>query len=199
MPPDQGLRYELAAVLGRRAALQRIARAHPRARVVDLDVADLALVPVVPQLAVVTPAALCALGLEDLPGGTPSAATQRAELLTGPESGFEILTPGLAALIEAGSTVAPLAYVEADYVGREGRQASAVWQSGRLVVGPLLLGPREPFETSTAPISVALRAVGLRTRARRDVFLIAGLGRHRRTAEWVGSEGTGENRTEENG
>lgn len=186
MAADQGLRYELAGVVGDLTVLTAMLRAHRGAALVELAVGGLGLLPVTGEVAAaVTPAALCALGLPELPGGTPEAARRRAEWVTGPESGFEVLTPGLVALIEAGSTLGAVAYLEADYLGLDGRQAAAVWRSGHLVAGPLLLGRRELFESGTAPISVALRALGVAAAGRRDEFVVAGLGRHRRTADWA--------------
>lgn len=184
--PDHGLRYELAGVLGPRDVLTRMARAHPAAAVVPLDAAGLALLPITAELAAeITPAALCALGLATLPAGTPHAARLRAGWSTGPESGFTVLTPGVVALIEAGSTLGRIAYAEADYLAREGTQAAAVWWAGHLVTGPLLLGRREEFRSGTAPISLALRALGVVASGRRDEFVVAGLGRHRRTVDWA--------------
>lgn len=193
MTPDQGLRYELAGVIGAAAVLATLAPVHPEARVVPLDVDGLGLLPVTATLAAqITPATLCVLGLDVLPGGDLAAARDRDSWLTGPESGFEVLSPGLAALVEAGSVRGPLAYVEADYVGLDGRQAAAVWRSGALVSGPLLLGRQEEFVSSTAPISVALRTLGVVAAGRRDEFVVAGLGRCRRTAHWHTAErGTG--------
>ena len=183
--PDQGWRYELAAVLGAPAVLTPLAQAHPAARIVPLAVPDLALVPVIAALAEgITAAALCGLDAGPLPGGSPAAAERRALLLTGPESGFAVLRPGLAAFIEAASTAGVLAYVEADYVAREGAQAAAVWRRGHLAVGPLLLGRQEEFVADLAPINVALRALGVAAAGRSDEFTVAGLGRHRRTADW---------------
>ncbi|WP_300009150.1 hypothetical protein [Pseudonocardia sp.] len=185
MAPDQGMRYELTAVVGTLSVLETLATAHPDARAVPLAVPGLGLLPVTAPLAgEITPASLCVLGSGPLPGGTRDAAHRRQSWLTGPESGFDVLTPGLAALVEAGSMRAPLAWVEADYLGLDGRQAAAVWRSGSLVCGPLLLGPREEFVSARAPISVALRALGVVAAARRDEFVVAGLGRHRRTADW---------------
>jgi hypothetical protein len=190
MAPDQGLRYELAGIIGAAEALAAMAAAHPDARVIPLDVDQLALLPVMPELAAdVTPAALCVLGLDVLPGGTPLAARRRAELLTGPESGFGVLTPGLVALLEACSTIGTVGYVEADYHGREGSQAAAVWRSGVLVSGPLLLGRQEAFAPGSAPISVALRILGVTAPGRLDEFVVAGLGRHRRTRDWIAAQG----------
>lgn len=186
MDPDHGLRYELAAVLGRLDVLDALAPIHPTATVVPLSAGGLALLPVTTELAAeVTPAALCALGLSTVPGGAPQDATRRAELLTGPESGFAVLTPGLVALIEAASLRGVLAYVEADYLGVDGRQASAVWSAGALVEGPLLLGRQEQFVSASAPVSVALRMLGVVADGRHDEFVVAGLGRLRRTADWA--------------
>ncbi len=186
MATDQGLTYELAGVVGTTAVLVAIAQAHPAATVVELGVAGLGLLPVTGEVAAdVTPAALCALGLPELPGGSPAAARYRAGWVTGPESGFAVLTPGLVALLEAGSMRGALAYLEADYLGLDGRQAAAVWRSGELVVGPLLLGRQEVFESATAPISVALRTLGVTAAGRRDEFVVTGLGRHRRTVDWT--------------
>lgn len=186
--PDQGLRYELAGVLGAADVLADAVALFGTAGV-PLDAAELVLVPVTADLAArVTPAALCALGLETLPGGSPDDARRRKSWLTGPESGFTVLTPGLVAVLEALSTRGSLAYVEADYQGRDGWQSAAVWGAGTLVTGPLLLGRQEEFVPSEAPVSVALRALGVAAAGRRGEFVVAGLGRHRRTADWLVGE-----------
>lgn len=189
---DAGMRYELAAVLGACDVLTAMAQVHPDAVVVPLDTAGLALLPVTTRIASeVTPAALCALGPHAvgtamLPGGSPYAARRRAGWLTGPESGFRVLTPGLAALIEVGSTIGPVAYVEAEYRGGKGRQAAAVWRGGHLVAGPLLLGRNEGYSAGPVPLTVALGSLGVAATGSRDEFEVAGLGRHRRTVDWVG-------------
>lgn len=190
MDPDQGLRYELAAVLGRTEVLRAMVPVHPAVAVVPLGVAELAVLPVTAELADgVTPAALCALGLDAVPGGAPGAARDRTDLLTGRESGFAVLTEGVAALVAAGSVRGTLAYVEADYLGPDGRQSAAVWRAGMLVWGPMLLGCREPFDSRTAPISIALRDLGVVAAGQRDEFVVAGLGRLRRTADWADEGG----------
>lgn len=180
-----GPRYELAGVIGGADALSGAA-AVLGIEAVPLDAADLVLLPITAEVAAqVTPAALCALGLDTIPGGTPDAAQRRESWLTGPESGFSVLTPGLVALLEAASTRGSLAYVEADYLGLNGHQTAAVWRAGNLVTGPLLLGRQEEFASSTAPVSVALRELGVVAAGRSDEFVVAGLGRHRRTADWM--------------
>lgn len=185
---DQGLRYELAAILGRTPVLQTLASALGRGSVAPLEAVDIGLLPITPDIArAATAAALCVFapsGSGLLPGGSTGAVIRRGALLSGPESGFDRMTPGLAALIEAASIRGRLAYVEADYMAREGRQSSAVWREGRLVSGPLLLGPTEQFVARDAPIAVALRTLGVIARGRRDEFLVAGLDRFRSTDAW---------------
>lgn len=144
--PDQGLRYELAAVIGAADALAGVA-AVLGVEAVPLDAADLVLVPVT-AAGEVTPAALCTPGMDVIPGGTPYAAQRREGWSTGRESGFAVLTPGLVAVVEAASTRGPLA-------------------------------------CSTASVSVALRELGVVSAGRRDDFVVAGLGRHRRKAGWL--------------
>ncbi|MHA6783627.1 hypothetical protein ACVGOW_21950 [Pseudonocardia saturnea] len=60
-----------------------------------------------------------------------------------------------------------------------------MWRAGTLVTGPLLLGRQEEFVSAAAPISVALRSLGVVAVGRRDEFVVAGLGRLRRTADWA--------------
>lgn len=184
--PDQGLHYELAAAVAAAAVLDPLTVVHPAARVVPLDTAGLGMLPVTTKLAaVVTPAMICTVLPSPIAWGPESTGRGSEVVTTGSESGFYRLTPGLLALLEAGSAAGPIAYLEADYVGREGHQTAAVWRDGALVRGPMLLGRNEPFSADAAPISVALRELGVIARGRRDEFLVAGLGRHRRTEDWV--------------
>lgn len=188
--PDQGNRYELAGAVAELEVLERLAEVHPAALLVPLDAPGFGLVPVTDALAAaVTPAMICAV----LDGGAPGAilggpeATGRpaAAMTTGPESGFARLTPGLLSLLEATSTGGPVAYLEADYTGHDGRQTAAVWIEGALLLGPLLLGRNEPFVAAEAPITQALRMLGVQSRGRLDEFVAAGLGRRRRTEDWI--------------
>ena len=177
-----GLRYELAAAVARRAVLHRLARLDASARVIRLRVAGLGLLPVTAELAEgFNPATLCALQA----GGPAASGAATAAMLTGPESGFTVLTPHLLTLFELGSHAGPIAYLEADYLGRDGWQSAVVWRGGRLALGPLLLGRHEVFCSDTAPISVALRTLGVTSAGRRDEFVVAGLGRCRSTAHWA--------------
>lgn len=182
---DQSLRYELAAVVGDLAALGPLSAVHPGARVVPLDVESVGLVPVTAELAAAAePSMICSVLGGPLTGGPRSVGRPGAEVVTGPESGFDLLTPGLVALLEAVSASGPVGYLEADYEGRDGRQTAAAWDRGAVVLGPLLLGRYEPFVAADAPISAVLRRVGIEGRTPGREFLMAGLGRYRRTAEW---------------
>jgi hypothetical protein len=144
--PDQGNRYELAGVVADIEVLAPLAEVHPAAVLVPLDAADLGLVPVTDELAAaVTPAMICAVLEWDIVGGPESTGRASAALHTGPESGFEHLTPGLLSLVEAVSAAGPVAYLEADYTGFDGYQTAAVWRHGALLLGPLLLGRTEQF------------------------------------------------------
>lgn len=186
MDLDQGIRYELAAVVAELDVLQPLAGVHPEVRLAPLAAPGFGLIPVTASLAAaVTPAMICAVPGLDIKGGPESTGRTAAALRTGPESGFARLTTGLLALLEAVSALGPVTYLEADYIGRDGRQTAAAWADGALLLGPLLLGRSEPFVPGQAPISLALRAVGVGGHGRRDEFVIAGLGRYRRTEDWT--------------
>jgi hypothetical protein len=180
---DQGNRYELAGVVAAVEVLAPLEDVHPSVHVVPLPAAGLGLVPVTAEVAAaVTPAMICVLGREALPPATGQSSTA---LTTGPESGFARLTPALLALVEAVSAAGPVAYLETDYTGRDGEQTAAVWRDGVLVLGPLILGRTEFFVPREAPISQALRMLGVPGDARHDEFVVAGLGQFRRTAGWL--------------
>lgn len=183
--PSHGLRYELAAIVARRAILGQVSRTQPAAGVVNLPVSGLGLMPATETVInTIDPVALCRSQPTRYAAPVHSAPRD-TELLIGPESGFRALTPALLALLEIASHRGPIAYLEADYLGRDGVQSAAVWRHGHVSVGPLLLGRREHFSAHTAPISIALRELGVTAIGRRDEFVVAGLGRHRSTASWA--------------
>ncbi len=182
---DQGTRYELSGVVGALPVLAPLTELHPGVRVVPLDAADLGLVPVTPGLAAgLTPAMICSVLRTGIDGGPESTGRASAQLHTGPESGFAHLTPGLLSLIEATSATGPVAYLEADYTGRDGWQTAAAWRDGTILLGPLILGRSEAFVPRRAPISQVLRLLGVSGSLRHDEFVVAGLGRCRRTVDW---------------
>jgi hypothetical protein len=183
---SHGLFYDLAAAVGRLAVLNFFARQNPAARVIPLQAGGLGLLPITEEAAVGF--GCTALVDPRAPASTTDAGEAEAgpsSLLTGPESGFSVLTPELVRLFETGSRLGPVAYIEANYLGREGWQSAVVWRHGRVDVGPLLLGRNEVFYSDSAPISIALRALGLTAVGRRDEFVVAGLGRRRSTQEWA--------------
>jgi hypothetical protein len=158
------MRYELHGVIARPEVLEPIVEQCRHVRPVLLDGAELAMVPLCEELY-----------------DTIDLAGFRVE----PDSGFERLSPGVAALITAASRHGAVAYLEADYTGHVGRQTAAVWLDCQIVYGPRLLVPGEPFpRDGSSPFCAALRYLGVQAVGRSDEFVVLGLGRHRRTEEW---------------
>jgi hypothetical protein len=158
------MRYELSAIVSTPAVLGTIGAQYRNARLVALATANLILVPVTDDLV---------LELD----GTGARVSI--------ETGFWQLSVGVHRLLVTGSVRGRIAYLEADYSGREGRQAAAVWQSGETIYGPKMLGRNEPFPArGNSPICGALRALGVTAAGRRDEFVVTGLGRFRRTVDW---------------
>ena len=163
MVVDQGIRYELRAMISFPDVLTPLAGTRPPARVALLD-QELALIPVTDDVA---------------------AALHCSHVRRPPETGFRALTAGVYAALRVASMAGPIAYLEADYMGRDGWQAAAVWSEGVAVYGPEYLHPTEPFPPrGEAPIAEALRRLGATPIGRRDEFVAVGLGRHRSTAAW---------------
>lgn len=165
MAVDQGFRYALCALVADLPVLEAAAAVLP----VDAHVVELAqgkaMVPVTRALT----SALVGTG-RPVP----------------PETGFWQLTPGVLQLVGDVSVAGPVAYLEADYLGHDGRQTAAVWESRELTDGPYILGRAEPFPRSGGgPIGAALRRLGVVAAGRRDEFVVLGLGLHRTTEEWA--------------
>ena len=100
----------------------------------------------------------------------------------------ESLPGGLTQLLEECSRHTPVAYVEAEFFGGTGQQASVVWEQGALAFGPVI----DPPETDPPPalgdraINQALRWMGIRPDAASiDEFEAIDLGRHRETDDWL--------------
>lgn len=180
MQPDQGNRYELAGLIAKIEVLAACEALHPDVGLVPLAAAGLGLVPLTDTL--LTDGLLAAL---------PQGGARAAGMTTGPESGFSRLTPALLALLERLSNEGHVAYLEAEYTGRDGAQTAAVWRDGVVVLGPLILGRSETFVPRHAPISHALRLLGVTGERYRDEFVVAGLGRYRRTVDWTPEEWDG--------
>ncbi len=161
------MHYDLSAIVSTPQVLEPISAQYRCARVVPLATANLALIPVTEDLVL------------DLDGKT---------IRVSPETGFRQLSIGLQRLLVTASARGPIAYLEADYFGREGRQTAAVWHSGMTIYGPRILGRNEPFPArGNSPICGALRQLGVVAIGHRDEFVVAGLGRYRRTGDWCAS------------
>ena len=178
MTVDQGIRYEIRAMVSFPEVLTPLAATRPPARVALLD-QDLALIPITADVA---------------------AALHCAHVRPPPETGFRALTAGVYAALRVASMAEPIAYLEADYMGRDGWQAAAVWSEGVAVYGPEYLHPAEPFPPrGEAPIDEALRRLGAMPVGWHDEFVAVGLGRHRSTAAWHRSCAPRTGRVEVNG
>jgi len=81
-----------------------------------------------------------------------------------------------ARLAEGGDVV----YVEAEFSGGEGIQASVLFHRG---------GVNDPPMLATDAINVALHALGVNPPAGTDEFSAVGLGAHRDTEQWLSSPG----------
>ena len=92
---------------------------------------------------------------------------------------------GFGDVLAGWSCSGPVAYVEADYFGGVGEQRAAVWDAGRLSLGPLYKGVDEAFPAEGSPISQALRYLGVQRGEHYDEFDAVGLLRHRRTEAWI--------------
>ena len=72
------------------------------------------------------------------------------------------------------SAAAPIAYLETEYVGGTGWQSAALWQSGRLAIGPASMqtGGDVPLRMQSLwPINVVLRSLGMHER--RALYTVA--------------------------
>ncbi len=163
MPVDQGFRYELCAMIAAPDVLEPMAAARPQAQVIGLA-QGLAMVPVTSRL---------------------STALEGTGATVPPETGFWLLSPGVLHLLETASAAGPIAYIETDYLGRDGRQTAAIWERGDLLYGPSILDRSEPFpRDGSSPIGTVLRRMGVVAAGRHDEFVVLGLGRHRSTEQW---------------
>jgi hypothetical protein len=169
---------KMAAVAAVLEALILIPReGHPgqlpvEAAVVDLDVEGVHLIPL-------TEAA--------------RAGCQRADGDAATVEGFYELPNGVARWARELSREWVVLYVHLEFFGGEGFHAAIAWDQERVIFGPRFT--RTPGETAEPhyqevnrqgmAINLALRALGLRTRDGRDEFATLGLGKYRRTSDWV--------------
>jgi len=101
-----------------------------------------------------------------------------------PDLGFKRFPGGFGLRLAAWSKAAPIAYAEADRIGpgaqavggqAVGAQRAAVWDDGRIVLGPLLSAPAEPLPADGGPIALALRRLGVQRGAAADELAALGL------------------------
>lgn len=76
-----------------------------------------------------------------------------------------------------------LAYLEADYFGGFGHQASVLWQDGRAIIGPMMAASNLPL--LEMPINRVLRVMGVQAEHAIDEFDALGLGSRRDTNNWL--------------
>ncbi len=101
--------------------------------------------------------------------------------LTGYPEGFAYLASSLVQELLTASMDGSVMYFETEYFGGAGSQGAVVFRSGEIAYGPKA--------AKDGPINEALSLLGIRTTAPgADAFQTVGLGKHRRTADWLGLE-----------
>jgi hypothetical protein len=98
--------------------------------------------------------------------------------LASDESGFLFTTTDMVVAARA-SVGSALAWVATEYHGGDGEQIAAVWIDGQLQMKPTLLREGETRPPALRPINMALRQLGVATKAPRDAFDTFGLGAYR--------------------
>jgi hypothetical protein len=160
--------YQLGAVVADAELL--------REQTADLDHAvlaalrqDFALLPITPQL------------VQELTGALPDYAVGE---LSAEQPFHLVLSPALTTLFTRWSWQGPVAYLEAEFAGGHGRQASMVWLHGAVSWGPhfddVLDAPREEW-----PLNAALLRIGVEPGRWIDPFAELGLYLERNTAGWL--------------
>jgi hypothetical protein len=124
----------------------------PEATLIPLEAARLAFVPMTDAL------------FERLAALFPAPSAQ-------PYAEFWKLSSSGSLWMEVISAAGLAAYVETDYFGGMGSQAAAVWEAGRVVLGP--------HQGQVGPINDALRFLGVARTQALDEFAAAGLDRYR--------------------
>ena len=104
------------------------------------------------------------------------------------EEQFGFLSGGIRGLAVQLSRIAPVAYVEVDFFGGAGTQASIAWRDGEIVAGPA----KHDFESGVDdcpregwPVNAALAAIGATVGNANDEFDALHLGQRRETDDWL--------------
>lgn len=138
-----------------------------------------------------------------LPGATLHPAAQQVALIPvdsallerlGPltqvhAESFRLLTSALEALLAQWSRNGPVAYLETNYFGGLGSQASALWRRGSLELGPLIhdTTPGHKMVRTAVrdlPINTVIRALGVTSSGSMDEFDTVGFGGVRSNQDW---------------
>jgi hypothetical protein len=109
----------------------------------------------------------------NLPGATWNGPDEQDETPS--------LLPFDVAFVAGASRCGPIAYVETEYFGGEGRQSAALWRDGVLVMDLVTESDRPVHEGS--PINRALRGLGVMARDCCDEFSIQGLAGYRSNSD----------------
>jgi len=115
-------------------------------------------------------------GFSMLPLGRTFLEAHGATFLPLIDAGDRSLPSAFGEICAQLATRGTVAYVEAEFHGGEGIQASVVFHQG---------GTHEPPTLAKDAINVALKSLGVHPRAGSDEFLAVGLGLHRDTEQWL--------------
>ena len=151
--------YELRAVIGRRAPLNRMIESIG-ARLVALT-SEMFLLPWTDEL-------FDRLGPDESSGST----------------GLRYLHAALVPILAQASQLGPIAYVEAEFFGGVGEQGTAFFRNG-VLHSTAPTGPIQKRLRPRSPISQALHMLGVEAVDGKDEFDTIGLGRHRHLEDWA--------------
>jgi hypothetical protein len=163
--------YTLHALISREDLIQAIANDHPEAVNVPLD-QKLAMIPNTDAF------------YDAVRRRMPSV------LIDKPSGKLWKLSGALMNVAVRASVDGPIAYVEADYAGGKGSQASIVWKNKKILFGPHYegIGPLPGGDDlRDMPINSALRILGAQRGQHKDTFEALGLAEYQRTEEWAAS------------
>ena len=119
-------------------------------------------------------------GVSMLPLGREFLEAHGAPFLPLTDAGEASLPPAIGEVCAQLAERGEVAYVEAEFSGGEGIQASVLFHCG---------GAQDPPRLARDAINVALKALGVSPRAAIDEFSAVGLGAHRDTEQWLPSAG----------
>ena len=92
------------------------------------------------------------------------------------DEGTELLPENIIKICSVLSTEKQLAYIEAEFFGGAGTQACALFENGKLKLGPKI---------DESAINEALSILGVEKKASYDEFEAVGLNEHRDTNDWL--------------